>query len=301
MIEGGDLDKADFYLNLALDTQPSVKKASLNLVSLYHLKGGKENYQKSYDISKNLWENSEKDDPLLLIAYIMSVFHHQSPSAAIDVYRKSDKVKILENNHVELLRILSYLHLCNNEFDPAERYINSALFISPKHPEVLSLKAKILLSRVFKEKVSYKKFHFLPIVKDLQDIIQAQTLLKSALSESCHQKKVLLEIEIKLDLLVCTLFLKTDFEYEYTSIRNSILLNTLDENEIKNVEFLDIIFEFERRNFQNAYYNLIHSKYWNTLKYSGKKQYARIFYMRGAPEQSKEILKSILSTAEEKK
>lgn len=299
--EGGDLDKADFYLNLALTTQPSMKIASVNLVFLYHLKGGKENFQKAFDLSKTLWENSEKDDPLFLHAYLTSVFHHKSASDAIDVYHKSGKSKNLENENVELLRILSYLHLCDNQFDTAEKYADLALALSPKHAETLSLKAKILLSRVFKENVSYKKFRFLPQVKGLQEIIQAQTHLNVALSEAIGQKKVWLETEIKLDLLICILYLKVDFEYEYTRIRNAISQNVLDENEIKNIEFLDIIFEFERRNFPNAYHKLIHSRYWDTLEYSGKKLYAYIFYLRGSPEHSKEILNSILPIAEEKK
>jgi hypothetical protein len=299
--EGGDLDKADFYLNLALTTQPSLKKASVNLVFLYHLKGGKENYQKAFNLAKTLWENSEKGDPLFLHAYVMSVFHYKSAAEAIDVYNKCDESKALANNNIELFRILGYVHFCNNQFDTADMFINSALELSPKHAEALSLKAKILLSRTFKEKVSYKKFRFLPVVTDIQDIIQAHTLLKSALIEASHQRKIWLETEIKLDLLICTLYIKNDLAVEYSNIRNTILQNTLNEHEIANIEFLDIIFEFERRNFPNAYGNLIHSKYWNSLEYSGKKLFSYIFYLRGSPEYSKEILNLILPIAEEQK
>ena len=63
---GGDFEEASRYFTLAYEYDPDLKKARVNLASVYINQGGKENFKKAYDISTELWSEKEGDKVLIL-------------------------------------------------------------------------------------------------------------------------------------------------------------------------------------------------------------------------------------------
>lgn len=299
--EGGNYDKAEDYFGLALDAKPNFKKAKANLASVYLNRGGKDNSEKAYQIALPLWDESDKKEPLFFRVLIWSIYCHQSVKEAIAYYEESEEAKSLVSNNEQLLYLIGALYLEVQDFKKAEEIVESALELSPNAPQNLSLKARILLGRSQKENVIPSAFEVVPKFRDYQDIEKALKLLGQALEAMKNENNRFLEEQIKTDILLCSLWLRRAKEAKYKDNRASIDVARLEVQQKQQLRIQDFAVELQARNFETAYTMLVQSPDWAKTDYREKTRVAHIFFLRGAPQQSKDILKQLEAEAEEKR
>lgn len=299
--EGGDFDKAKEYFESALEINPNFNKARTSLASVYLNIGGKENFKKAYEIAYKLWEESDKKDPLLFPVFIWALFHNHFPQDAIDYYEKSEEAKSLVANNEQLLNLMGTIYLEMQNFKKAEELVDLALRLSPNSPPNLSLKARILLGRSQQDKIIPSAFGVVPKFQDYDDIEKALKLLEQALDIAKNENNHFLANQIKMDIRTCSIWLDRAYEAKYKAIRESIDMSRLNEFQIQQLRIQDSILELKERNFETACDKLIQSPEWARISYEEKLRIAHIFFLQGAPEQSKNIMKELQSEAEQKK
>lgn len=302
VISGNDnFAKAEEYFELALKVKPDFKKAKANLASVFLNKGGKDNFKKAYDIALPLWENSDKKEPMFLQGTIWSIFHHESPNAAISYYEASKEAKELVRSNEQLLNLMAMMYLEVQNFPKAKELIDLALELSPNSPHNLSWKARILMGRSQKENVIPSIFEVVPKFRDYQDIEIAMRLLDQALEAVKTENNPFLEEQIKTDILLCSLWLRRVNEAKYRDIRASINVSRLESHQKTQLKIQDFAIELQARNFETAYNIIQQDSEWPTLSYREKLRIAHIFFLRGAPAQAKDILKQLENEAEKAK
>lgn len=299
--EGGDFSKAIDYFRLALKTKPTFKKAMVNLASVYLNKGDKNNIKKAYDIALQLWHDSDKKESSFFEIFLLSVYRLQSLKEAITYYESSEEGKLLVSQNAQLLNLIGTMYLEAQDFNKAEELAELALELSPDSSQNLLLKARILISRSQKENVIPSVLEVVPKFQDHQNIEKAMELLYQALEANKSENNRLLEEAIKIDILVCSLWLRRVQEAKYRDIRVSIDITRLDPQQKHQLMIQDFAVELQSRNFGTAYTMLIQSPNWAQTDYREKIRIAQIFFSRGAPQQSKNILKQLEAEAEQKK
>jgi len=299
--EGGDFDKAEKYFDLAMKAKPNFKIATANLATVYLNKGGKDNFKKAHDIAIPLWVDSDKKDSLFFKILIWSIYYLQSPKKAILYYENSADTQSLLNQNEQLLNLMSMMYLEVQDFNKAEELIDLALELLPNSPHNLSLKARILMARSQKENVIPSVFRVVPRFRDYQDIESALKLLDQALEVMKDEDNPYLEERIKTDIFLCSLWLRRAKEAKYIDIRDRIDVARLEPNKKQQLMIQDFAVELQARNYETAYTKLVQSSNWNKMDYREKIRIAYIFLLRGAPQQSKDILKQLEVEAEQKK
>lgn len=299
--EGGDFDKAEEYFGLALKAKPDFNKSKANLASVFLNRGGKDNFKKAYDIAIPLWEDSDKKESLFFQILIWSIFYYQSSKEAISYYEGSEEAKLLVGHNEQLLNLMGMVYFEVQDFTKAKELVESALELSPNSPQNLSLKARILMGRSQKENVIPSVFEVVPKFRDYQDIKIAMELLDQALEAIKSENNPFFEERIKTDILLCSLWLRRANEAKYRDIRASIDLERLEPQQKLQLKIQDFAVELQARNFETAYNVLVQASEWSKAGYREKFRVAHIFFLRGAPQQSKDILKQLEMEAEQKK
>ncbi|MBI5207389.1 MAG: helix-turn-helix domain-containing protein [Candidatus Firestonebacteria bacterium] len=87
----------------------------------------------------------------------------------------------------------------------------------------------------------------------------------------------------------------------YKELRNSIKVEQLNDKRIQQLKLWDVITNLINRHFETAFELLIEKTIWDEITYEEKLRIANIFSMKGAPEESKNILKKVEAEAEQKK
>lgn len=298
---GGDYDKADEYFRKALQVDPSLEKATANLSSVYLNRGGKDNFKKAYELADPLWNESDKQEPLFFQVFIWSTHHHFSPKNAIDYYESSEEATSLVNRHERLLNLMGMMYLGVQNFKKAEELVDAALELVPNSPQTLSLKARVLMARSQEEQVIPSFFEVVPKFRDYQGIEKALGLLEQALQVAEADSNRFLMEEIKRDILACSLWLRRAKEARYKDIRRSMDVARLGQKHKLKLTIHDSAAELQARNFESAHTVLVESSFWDKISYDEKARIAAVFFLNGAPEQSKDILKRIEQEAEQKK
>ena len=298
---GGDFNKAEEYFLKSQEAKPDFKKAKANLASVYLNKGGVDNYKKAYDIAQPLWEESDKKDPLFLQILIWTTYHHKSVNDAIEYYENSEEAKALVGSHAELLNLMATMYSDKPNFDIAIELIDRAIELQPNAPQHLSTKARILMSRSVKQNIIRSVFEVVPKFREYKDIEEALKLLEQAQEAIKIEKNHVLEELIKADISSCSLWLRRADEAKFRDIRKSIHVEQLDPVRQQQLRIGDFDLELRSRNFETAFKILIESPDWAKIHYGEKSRIARMFFLHGAPEQSKKILEQMESDAEQKR
>ncbi len=82
---------------------------------------------------------------------------------------------------------------------------------------------------------------------------------------------------------------------------NSIKIEQFNKEKIQQLKIYDVITNLENKNFETAYNLFIEQTIWDKITYEEKLKIANIFFMKGAPEESKNILKKVEAEAEQRK
>ncbi|MBA7497176.1 hypothetical protein ES702_07787 [subsurface metagenome] len=302
--EEGDLDEAIRYFKKALDINPSFVKASCNLASAYLNKRERKYIQKAYRITDDLWQHSDKSNPLILQVLLWSMYHYKSPQKVtqlIEESKESAQIKKLIETNEELLRIVTIAHLELQNPNEALDYIERAYNLSPDSPENLSLKAETLMVLSQHENKIPSYFEIVPKFEDYKRIKEAIGLLDLALDLAQEQNKKYLTQEIKLHIDLCSVWLNRSHKAKYKEIRSTIDIARLSTTQKKQVRILDLAREFQVRNFPVAYDILTTSPDWSKTSYEEKNRLAQVFFLEGAPEQAKSILDELELEAQRRK
>lgn len=299
--EGGDLEEAEKYLRRALQLNPGFKKSSANLVTVYFSKRDPENCKHAYDLAYELWKTSDKTEPFIFQALIFSTyFFYKSAEKAIECYRNSKEAQALVKTDGKLMNLLGRVYLDTKNYKTAEEFVESALEIAPSSPNNLWLKAQILLRRSQEKDIISSYFEFVPRFRDYQDIEKSLKLLEEAKKALKIEKNNYMEEQIKMDIHHCLIWLRKTNEAKFRKFRESIDVDSLSPLQQKELRIQDSIVEFQKRNFETSYSMLTQSPEWTKMDYQEKIRDAYIFYLSGAPEQSREILKQLEVEAEQK-
>jgi tetratricopeptide (TPR) repeat protein len=299
--QGGDFDKAEECFINSLKAKSDFNKAKANLASVYLNMGGQDNYKKAYDIAKPLWEESDKKDPLFLQILIWSIYNHKSVKDAIEYYENSVEAKTLVDSQGDLLNLMAAMYSEKLDFNIAIELIDRALELQPNSPQHLLTKARILMARSVKQNVIPSVFDIVPKFKDYKDIEKALRLLEQALEIIKIEKNPVLEELIKADIFSCSLWLRRADEAKFREIRKSIHVEQLDPMRQQQLRIGEFDLELRLRNFETAFKILVESPDWAKIHYGEKTRIARMFFMHGAPEQSKNILQQLEPEAEQKR
>lgn len=294
--DGGDFDEAEKYFLLAIEKDPTFIKAKINLVSVYLNKG---NFKKAYESVDLLWNNSDKKDPQIFQEFIWSKFHSQSPKDAVEFYEKSTEAQSLVSQNEVLLNLMGTMYLGEENFQKAHELADKALTLAPNTPHNLMLKARAFMQEAQTRDVIKSVFDVIPRFKDYKNIHKAGDLLNQAREILKRDVNVRLENQIKYDLSIYMLWLKRLDEFKV--IRESIDSSKLDHIQQSQMIINDVLVEIQKRNFEIACSKLKDSKDWPQLPYKEKARLAHILFLRGAPQQSKDIFLTIESEAEQKK
>ncbi len=298
--DGGDFDEAERYFQLAIERDPIFTKAKTNLAAVYL---NKEDFKKAYDIATSLWENFNKNDHTIFEVYIWSKFHHQSPQEALTFYETSKEAQSLVKNDEKLSNLMATIYFSQKNIGKSAELIDQALKIAPQNPHNLIFKARTLMQKAQVEDLILSPFEVIPRFKKNNNIKDAVNLLDQATEElkKINNKRVVdfLESQIKYDLSICMLWLRR-FE-EYKNTRENIDSKRLDGVQKNQIGINDFLVEIQKRNFEIAYSKLKDSQDWQRLPYEEKIRIAHILFLKGAPQQSKNIYLSIEQEAEQKK
>ncbi|MEQ8189025.1 MAG: YCF48-related protein [Candidatus Eremiobacterota bacterium] len=294
-IQGGNLQEAEQYIHKALsiapdsnDLRPIITKAKINLAYLHINKGGEYDLRKAYEISLSLWESSDASDPGIFHIFLWTTTQFHSTKKALLHYEKLDKSNVEVLNNPEILILASQLYLETQNFDKAEELIDLAINLSGNTEVKLYIKAKILINRSQIENIIKPMSSVIPKFTDYKYIEKANRLLEEALKISSD---FIFENKIKIDILLCKLWMREFDEKLYRNIFNSIDIKYIDA--IYYEQLFDRIFAFELqvKNFQRAY-QIAREKFdWENMNDNEKVKIANIFTFYGYPEISKEILK----------
>ncbi|MDD5537438.1 MAG: restriction endonuclease [Candidatus Omnitrophica bacterium] len=299
--EGGDFDKAEEYFDLALKVNPTFLKSLANKAAVSLNKGGKENFKKAYDIMLSLWNNSDKKEPLYFQTLIWSIFHYQGPKNVFEFYSRSPDAKCLIEKDWGSANLMGVICLAVQDFKTAEEFVKIAIDLSPNSPQNLSLKARILMGRSQQENIIPSVFEIVPKFRDYKDIEEALALLEQALETSKIEHNHYFEEQVKTDILICWIWLRRANEARYRDLRLSIDMAKLEPFQQRQLQVHDFIVELQARNFEAAYSMLIQTSGWRDAGYREKIRLAHIFLLRGAPQQSKDILMQIETEANKDK
>lgn len=300
-IEGGDFKRAEEFFKKALEIKPDFQKARINLASVYLNKGGKENFKQAYDIMTQLWDSSDKKDPYFFQIFMWATYHYKTLKDAITYYEKSKEAKTLARRNEVLLNLMAAMYFEAHNLKKAEEFVDLALDLSPNSPQNLSLKATILMARSQKENIIPYEFEVVPKFRNYKDIETALKLFDQAREAVKAENNPFLEALIKIHILNCLLWLNRAKEAKYRDIRASIDISKLDPHQQQQLRIRDYIVELQARNFEIAYTSLIKSPEWAKTEYLEKFRISHIFFLHGAPEQSKNILKELEAEAEQKR
>jgi len=301
-IESGDLKEAEKYLSLALQLNPDFKKASANLVTVYFRKSDLENSKRAYDLAADLWKTSDKTESFIFQAFIFSTYYfYKSAEKAIECYKNSEKAEALVKTNNQLMNLMGRMYLETKNYKTAEELAESALEIAPNSPNNLWLKAQILLRRSQEKDIIPSFFEVVPRFRDYQDIERALKILEQALEALKNENNHYLEQQVKADMLHCYLWLRRTNEAKFREFRESIDASSLSQIQRRQLRIQDLAVEFQKRHFESAYTKLTHIPEWPKMDYQEKIRDAHLFYLKGAPEQSKEILKQLEVEAEQKR
>ncbi|MFH1856604.1 MAG: helix-turn-helix domain-containing protein [Candidatus Omnitrophota bacterium] len=305
--DGGDFDEAEKYFQLAIERDPVFIRARINLASVYLNRGGQQNFQKAYNLSSVLWNESDKNDPIIFSVFIWSKFHSQSPQEAIDYYEKSLEAQSLVRQDDKLLNLMGTIYAGKGNCEKAQEFADQALILAPNTPCNFMLKARALLDKAQTEDIVRNAFDVISKFKKADNIKDAASCLNEALEilekekKEKNQRNEFLESQIKYDLSICLIWLRKFEDPDYKNVRESIDSKWLDPIQKEGLNIHDVLLEIQKRNFETAYFMLIHSAAWFELPYKEKVRLAHIFFLRGAPEQSKNIFLGIEQEAEQKK
>jgi transcriptional regulator with XRE-family HTH domain/tetratricopeptide (TPR) repeat protein len=294
--DGGDFDEAEKYFQLAIERDPVFIKAKINLVSVYLSKG---DFKKAYELVDSLWNNSDKKDPQIFQEFIWSKFHFQSSKEALEFYEKSTEAQSLVSQNEILLNLMGTMYLGAEKFEKAHELADKALTLAPNTPHNLMLKARAFMQEAQTRDVIKSVFDVIPKFKNYKNIHKAGDLLNQAREILKRNVNVRLENQIKYDLSIYMLWLKRLDEFKI--IRDSIDSSKLDDIQQSQLTINDVLIEIQKRNFEIAYSKLKDSKDWPQLPYKEKARIAHILFLRGAPQQSRDIFLTIESEAEQKK
>lgn len=299
--EGGNFEKAEEFFARATEVDPDFLKAKVNVATVYLNKGGKENYKKAYDIAVKLWDKSDKKEPMFLEVLIWSIYHYQGLKEAVKYYEESEEARSLVSGHAELLSLMAWLYLEGRDFKTAQELAESALDSAPSSPQILHLKAKILMGRSQEENIIPSFFEVVPKFRDYKDIEIALGLLHQALEALKIESNRYLEQQIKIDILLSSLWLRRANEAKYRDIREKIDVARLKPQQKHQLRIQDFAGELQARNFEAAHRIIVNSSDWAKTDYREKMRLAHVFFLQGAARQSNDILKQLETVADRKR
>lgn len=300
-IDGGDFDEAGRYFQLALDIKPDFIKAKINLSSVYLNKGSKKDFEEAYSITEQLWNLSDKKDSTIFEIFIWSKFHYESPQNAIDFYEKSKEAQALVKENEKLSNLMGTIYLSQNNIDKSQELAEQAIKLAPQAPHNLMLKARTLAARAQTDAIIPTVFEVIPKFKRYEEIERALELLGQALEIAKNEKNDFLVNQIRYDINFCFLWLRRFEAPEFKENRENIDIKRLAPDQQMQLGINDVLVQMQKRNFETAYEMLIASNEWGKLSYKEKVRLAHIFFLRGAPEQAKDILKTLEVEAGQKK
>jgi len=298
---GCNFVKAIEYFELAFEANPELLKAKVNLATAYLNKSGTENYKKAYDIAVPLWEKSDKENLSFFSTAISAIYYYKSSEDAIKYYKQFDKCSAVTNGKEALLHLMGNLYFDTVDFDSAEVFVNKALDLSPDSLQNLYLKARIFMARAQKEAIMPSDFEVVPKFSEYEGIEKGLSLLEEALGAVENENNPSLEIRIKADMLVCSLWLRRANEAKYRKIRSTIDSSKLSAKQKQRLKIQDFAVELQSRNFETAHHILLNSPDWITVSYEEKKRISYIFFLHGGIQQSNEILEEIEAEAKNRK
>lgn len=294
--DGGNFDEAEKYFKLAIERDPVFIKAKINLVSVYLNKG---DFKKAYELVDSLWNNSDKKDPQIFREFIWSKFHFQSSKEALEFYEKSPEAQFLVCKDEILLNLMGTMYLGEEKFEKAQELADQALNLAPNSPHNLMLKARACMQRAQTRDIIKSVSEVIPRFKNYENIHKAENLLNQAIEILKRDINIRLENQIKYDLSICMLWLRRLDEFKI--VRDNIDSSKLNSTQQGQLNRNDVLVEIQKRNFEIACSRLKDSKDWRKLLYNEKARLAHILFLKGAPQQSKDVYLSIEQEAEQKK
>ena len=297
-IQGGNFQEAEKYIHEALSIASDTTnfktirtKIKLNLFYLYKNRGGEDDLKRAYEISLSLWESSDKKDPAIFHSLLWSTEELHSSEEALLRYENLDTSNMEVLNEPEILIFVSQLYLDRQNFDKAEELINLAINLSSESDVTLWVKAIILIKRSQTENIIKSTFSVIPKLTDYKYMEEAYKLLEQALKLSSNN--TIFEDKIKIDILLCKLWLREYDEESYRNIFDSIDSNYIDPVYKKRLLYQFFAFELQVKNFARAYQIVRENFDWQNMNDGEKVDFANIFIFYGYPEISKEILKEV--------
>jgi len=299
--EGGDLDKAEKYVKLAIKLNPRKINSKCTLAFINIRKGTKENFDEAYRITSQIWNTSKKKEPYILDVFLWAIAFSKSSQEAVQFFESSgDAQKIALKSEITS-SIIGKLYAELKNYKKALQFIENGLKLNPNSPDCLYSKGSIYIAQTVTEEVVISNFEIAPKLKNYSKVEDALEILLSALSHFDEHPNLFYEQLTKLEIYFSIILLNRPIDEKYLSLRAKINESLLPEYEKRKLKFLDFVYYFNSRKFSNAYDYLIQLSDWNEMHYTTKIKFAQIFLRHGAPEQAKQILSSIENIATKEK
>lgn len=289
-----DLQQAEKYFDQALEMEPALQAAKINLVSVYIQldKTGR-----AYKLASDLWDK-DKGDPMVLKILIWSILAHKGPEKTATFFEAKSAMGLVKKDAGLLsLTADTYLRLPKPQIKKAEKAVDRAMKLAPDIAEHVFINAKVHYTKALKD-CTLDESELMPRIalEKMGLLYDARSLFDNARVLARDQANLALERDSQLYALRCSVLLGQAHESRYAEIRASGA-EFDDQNE--ELSKYEVSTELVRRNFEIAYKLLISSALWSKLPIEEKYRLAYVFFMHGGIEEAKRILE-IEEVAKEK-
>lgn len=294
--EHGDVELAKKFFHQALDQDSSFYLAKLNLGLANIEEDSKKSIQRGYNAISAIWESLKNNTELSateleppLSAMVWATYRLRGSQAGVDLIDGFDeRLTQAASKVLPVVRLSVSMRAETGDLTTALQDCDKALQDTPEDPELLSIKARILLQTTVKDEGDIKNLALVPEIQDKSNVENALKLFREAERLATDQNKPYLMPEIHLGIVQCQLLLGKFLEAPAT-------LSLIDSAELppelaQHLNLLKFTTQLQNREFDSALTTLIDDPGFGAISYPEKKLLAKRFLYKGAPEQTRRIL-----------
>lgn len=290
----GEWHEAIKYFELAIETDPDLIKAKINLANALINLGNVESISTGLDKIRALWSVEKRPEILQILFWGM---HKKGDKQDIfDLATKDQEAIALIEKDDALNNLLAAFYIEKYDYQTALQYIDTALALSGDEPETLNMRGKALMIRA-NQYVVESELDVTPRFRDYRDIYEALDLFRKAYDTAKAQRKSYLLSEIQYGIGAAQAALG-QYDESLSSFK-LIAPDALTEQAQHHIDILQFEAFLRKKEFGAAYESLITNPGYQKISYREKRRLSRVFIINGAPEQAKELLNSIQIEAEQ--
>lgn len=300
-------EDAVVYFKLAQIEDPTLRQPKLNLAMLYLTRNTKAAIEEGHDTIFAVWSSTENKQRLpqkeleaLVGAAMWAEYIHKGAESSLSFLESLQETTI--SAALDTWAILHHrASMCAEvgRLQDALSHCKAGLAKEPESPELLALRARLVLAIEVKDGSLMKGLDLVPVVGNLDSVKNALAWFQTAASKSQEQKKMYLLPEIHIGIVQCVILLdRFDEAPDFLRLLDSV---SLPDHLKQHLDVLKYTTQMQRREFEAALHTLRQGSKYEQVTYEERKLLARRFAYRGAPEQAVQLLSEIEEAATTRK